>query len=58
MKQYPTRNIRQKFKDLISLLVEIRLELKEGTHKTPVSVRVYDIVIVPMCVIEAIEPLT
>ena len=57
MKQYPARNIRQKFKDLMSLLAEIRLKLKEGMHKTPISVRVFDIVIVPMCVTEAIEPL-
>jgi hypothetical protein len=41
----------------MSLLAEIRLKVKEGTHKTPVKVRVYDIVTVPMCVTEAIEAL-
>ena len=41
----------------MSLLVEIRLKVKEGTHKTLVKIRVSDIVTIPMCVTEAIEPL-
>ena len=40
----------------MSLVAEIRLKLKEGTHKTPVKVRVFEIVTVPMCVTLAIEP--
>ena len=55
IKQYPTRNIRQQFKDLMSLVVEIRLKMKEGTHKTSIKVRVFEIVIVLMCVTLAIE---
>lgn len=49
--------MRQQFNFLMSLLAEIRLKVNEGTHKTLVNVRVYEIVIVPMCVTEAIEPL-
>jgi hypothetical protein len=49
--------MRQQFKDLMSLVAEIRLKAKEGTHKTLVKVRVSKIVIVPMCVTLAIEPL-
>jgi hypothetical protein len=37
-------------------VAEIRLKVKEGTHKTPVKVRVFAIVTVPMCVTLAIEP--
>jgi hypothetical protein len=48
--------MRQQFKDLMSLVAEIKLKVKEGTHKTPVKVRVSEIVIVPMCVTLAIEP--
>ena len=38
------------------LVAKIRLKVKEGTHKTPVKVRVFEIVVVPMCVTLAIEP--
>jgi hypothetical protein len=48
--------MRQQFKDLMSLVAEIKLKVKEGTHKTPVKVRVSEIVTVPMCVTLAIEP--
>ena len=56
IKQYPARNMRQQFKDLMSLVAEIKMKVKEGTHKTPVKVRVLEIVTVPMCVTFAIEP--
>jgi hypothetical protein len=39
----------------MSLLAEIRLKVREGTHKTPVNVRVFEIVIVSMCVTDAIK---
>ena len=37
------------------LVAKIRLKVKEGTHKTPVKVRVFEIVTIPMCVTLAIE---
>jgi hypothetical protein len=40
----------------MNLVAEIRLKVKEGTHKTSVKVRVSEIVTVPMCVTLAIEP--
>jgi hypothetical protein len=41
----------------MSLLAEIKLKLKEGTHKTSVSIRLSEILTVPMCVTVAIAPL-
>jgi hypothetical protein len=40
----------------MSLVAEIRLKVKEGTHKTPIKLRVSEIVTVPICVTLAIEP--
>jgi hypothetical protein len=40
----------------MSLLGEIKLKLKEGTHRTPFSVRLSKILTLPMCVTEAIAP--
>ena len=40
----------------MSLVAEIRLKVKEGTHKTPIKVRVSEIEAVPMCVTLAIKP--
>ncbi len=41
----------------MSLLAKIKLKLKEGTHKTLVSIKLFEILTVPMCVIVAITPL-
>jgi hypothetical protein len=48
--------MRQHFKDLMSLVAEIRLKVKEGTHKTLGKVRVYEIVTIPVFVTLVIEP--
>jgi hypothetical protein len=40
----------------MSLVAEIRLKVKEGTHKTSIKLRVSEIVTVPICVTLAIEP--
>ena len=39
------------------MLAEIRLKLKEGTHKTSVNVRLSESLMVPMCVTDALAPL-
>ena len=57
MKQNPAKNMRQHLRFLISLLAEMRLKVKEGTHNTSINVRFSKSVTVPMCVTEAIEPL-
>jgi hypothetical protein len=49
--------MRQHLRVLISLLAEMRLKVKEGTHKTSVNVRLSESLIVPMCVTAAMEPL-
>ena len=49
--------MRQHFIVLLSLLVEMRLKVKEGTHKILVNVRFSEILIVPMCATAAMEPL-
>jgi hypothetical protein len=48
--------MRQQLRCLMSLLGEIKLKLKEGTHRTPFSVRLSKILTLPMCVTEAIAP--
>jgi hypothetical protein len=49
--------MRQQCRFLRSLLAEIRLKLKEGTHKTSVNVRLSESLMVPMCVTDALAPL-
>jgi hypothetical protein len=49
--------MRQHLRFLISLLVEIKLKVKDRTHKTSVNVRSSESLTVPMCMIEAIDPL-
>ena len=49
--------MRQHLRFLISLLAEMRLKVKEGTHNTPLNVRFSKSVTIPMCVTIAIEPL-
>jgi hypothetical protein len=49
--------MRQHFRFLMSLLAEIRLKVKDGTHKTSVNVRSSESLTVPMCITDAIDPL-
>jgi hypothetical protein len=48
--------MRQHLRVLMGLLAEMRLKVKEGTHKTSVNVRFSESLIVPMCVTAAMEP--
>jgi hypothetical protein len=57
MKQLPAKKIKQALRNLMSLLVEIRLKVNDGTHSTSVNVRFSKIKIVPMCVTRTTEPL-
>ena len=41
---------------LVNWLIERRLELKEGTHKTLVSTSLSNIFTVPTCVTKAVSP--
>jgi phosphoribosyl-dephospho-CoA transferase len=49
--------MRQQLSCLMSFVAEIRLNAKEGTHKTFVRMRCSEIITVPMCVIETKSPL-
>ena len=49
--------MRQQQSDFVSLLTEIKLNVKEGTHKTSVKIKVEEICTVPMCVTKACSPL-
>ena len=49
--------MRQHLRVLIILLPEMRLKVKERTHKTSVNVRLSESLTVPMCVTAAMEPL-
>jgi hypothetical protein len=40
--------MRQQQNHLMSLLTDIKLKVKDGTHKTLVSVRLFEILMVPM----------
>jgi hypothetical protein len=48
--------MRQQQNHLMSLLTDIKLKVKDGTHKTLVSVRLFEILMVPMWVTEATTP--
>ena len=48
--------MRQQQSDFVSLLTEIKLNVKEGTHKTLVKIKVEEIYIVPMCMTKACSP--
>ena len=48
--------MRQQPSDFVSLLTEIKLNIKEGTHKISVKIKVEEICIVPMCVTKAFSP--
>jgi len=56
MKQKSARKVRQQEKNFVSLLAEIRLKEKEGTHKTSVRIKEEDILTVPICVTETSCP--
>jgi hypothetical protein len=56
IKQKPARKIRQACKNLIILLAEMRLKVKEGTHKTSVNVRLAEMTTVPVCVTGTTKP--
>ena len=49
--------MRQQQSDFVSLLTEIKLNVKEGTHKTSVKIKVEEICTMPMCVTKACSPL-
>jgi hypothetical protein len=49
IKQYPARKMIQHLRFLISLRAEIRLKVKDGTHKTSVKVRLFESLTVPWC---------
>jgi hypothetical protein len=53
MKQKSTRNIRQQEKNFVSLLAEMKLNEKVGTHRTSVRIKDVEILTVPICVTEA-----
>ena len=45
--------MRQQQSDFVSWLTEIKLNVKEGTHKTLAKIKEEEICTVPMCVTEA-----
>ena len=56
MKQQSQRKMRQQERFMVSLLTDIKLKLKEGTHKTPVRISVEETCTVPTCVTKASSP--
>ena len=56
IKQQSPRKMRQQQRDLVSWLTEIKLKVKEGTHKTLVKIKEEEICTVPMCVTKACSP--
>ena len=56
IKQQSLRKIWQQQSDLVILLIEIKLNVKEGTHRTSVRINVEEICTVPMCVTKACSP--
>ena len=56
MKHIFPKKMRQQRVVLASWLTERRLKLKEGTHKTLVSIRVLDTLTVPTCVTNVVSP--
>ena len=57
IKQQSPRKMRQQWRDFVSLLIEIKLNVKEGTHRTSVKIKLGEICTVPICVTKACSPL-
>jgi hypothetical protein len=57
MNQRLERKNMKHFKDEVSLLTEIKLKEREGTHRTSTNMREFDILIVPICVTNTDSPL-
>ena len=56
IKQQSPRKMRQQQSDLVSLLTKIKLNVKEGTHKTLGKIKVEEICTVPIYVTKACSP--
>ena len=56
MKQQLPRKMRQQNEVLVSLLTEIRLKAKDGTHNTSFKTKVEEICIMPTCVTKTWSP--
>ena len=57
IKQQSPRKMRQQLRNFVSLLTEIKLNVKEGTHRTSVKIKLEEMCTVPTCVTKAYSPL-